>query len=174
MLAETITVSGKVMDEKKNPIENVNVYTDTKGTTTDKDGLFNLSANKNDFITFSHIGYEKMIINAEGIGRIVYLFPISLEIKDIYVRSGLQEISLLNATSSVTIIGKVDSNNEPSNHFQGLIQSVPNLNWAGGTSRPRYFQIRGIGERSLYATEGPPNFSVRWVCIFFKIDVCTE
>ena len=71
MVAETITVSGKVMDEKKNLLENVNVYTDTKGTTTDKDGLFNLSANKNDFITFSHIGYEKKIINAEEIGKIV-------------------------------------------------------------------------------------------------------
>ena len=163
ILAESITISGKVMGEKKNPIQNVNVYTNTKGTTTDKEGLFNLLANKNDFITFSHIGYEKMMINAEEIGQFVYLFPIPLKIKDIYVRSGLQEISLLDATSSVTIIGKVDSNNEPSNHFQGLIQSVPNLNWAGGTSRPRYFQIRGIGERSLYTTEGPPNFSVGFV-----------
>ncbi|HUG72524.1 MAG TPA: TonB-dependent receptor, partial [Steroidobacteraceae bacterium] len=32
------------------------------------------------------------------------------------------------------------------------------LNWAGGTSRPRYFQIRGIGEREQY--EGAPNPSV--------------
>ena len=36
--------------------------------------------------------------------------------------------------------------------------AVPNLNWAGGTSRPRYFQIRGIGEREQY--EGAPNPSV--------------
>ena len=50
IFAESITVSGKVMDEKKNPMQNVNVYTDTKGTTTDKDGLFHLSVNKNNFI----------------------------------------------------------------------------------------------------------------------------
>jgi outer membrane receptor protein involved in Fe transport len=37
------------------------------------------------------------------------------------------------------------------------------LNSAGGTSRPRYFQIRGIGERSHYFAEGPPNFSVGFV-----------
>ena len=35
---------------------------------------------------------------------------------------------------------------------------MPNLHWAGGTSRPRFFQIRGIGEREQY--EGAPNPSV--------------
>jgi len=35
---------------------------------------------------------------------------------------------------------------------------VPNLNWAGDTSRPRYFQIRGIGELQQY--QGAPNPSV--------------
>ncbi len=45
-------------------------------------------------------------------------------------------------------------------HLQQLLGLTPNLTWAGGTSRPRYFQIRGIGERSQFAGEGPPNFSV--------------
>ena len=35
---------------------------------------------------------------------------------------------------------------------------VPNLNWAGDTSLPRYFQIRGIGELQQY--QGAPNPSV--------------
>ena len=43
-------------------------------------------------------------------------------------------------------------------HFEDVLGLVPNLNWAGGTSRPRYFQIRGIGEREQY--EGAPNPSV--------------
>jgi outer membrane receptor protein involved in Fe transport len=43
-------------------------------------------------------------------------------------------------------------------HFADVLSLVPNLNWAGGTSRPRYFQIRGIGEREQY--EGAPNPSV--------------
>src|SRR5690606_16037664 len=43
-------------------------------------------------------------------------------------------------------------------HFQDVLGLVPNLNWAAGTSRPRYFQIRGIGEREQY--EGAPNPSV--------------
>lgn len=43
-------------------------------------------------------------------------------------------------------------------HLQDLIERVPNLNWQAGSSRPRYFQIRGIGEDSQY--QGAPNPSV--------------
>jgi outer membrane receptor for ferrienterochelin and colicin len=43
-------------------------------------------------------------------------------------------------------------------HFEEITYSVPNLNFSASDSRPRYFQIRGIGERSGY--EGTPNSSV--------------
>ena len=43
-------------------------------------------------------------------------------------------------------------------HFQDVLGLVPNLNWAAGTSRPRFFQLRGIGE--LEQWQGAPNPSV--------------
>ncbi|HTY92503.1 MAG TPA: TonB-dependent receptor [Steroidobacteraceae bacterium] len=43
-------------------------------------------------------------------------------------------------------------------HFEGVLNLVPNLNWSGDTNRPRYFQIRGIGELDEY--QGAPNPSV--------------
>ena len=43
-------------------------------------------------------------------------------------------------------------------HFQDVLGLVPNLNWSAGTSRPRYFQMRGIGE--LEQWQGAPNPSV--------------
>jgi len=46
-------------------------------------------------------------------------------------------------------------------HFEDILSLVPNLNWSAGSNRPRYFQIRGIGERSQY--EGAPNPSVGFV-----------
>jgi outer membrane receptor protein involved in Fe transport len=42
--------------------------------------------------------------------------------------------------------------------FQSEIESIPNLTWAAGTSRPRFFLIRGVGEDEQY--EGAPNPSV--------------
>ena len=43
-------------------------------------------------------------------------------------------------------------------HFEELINVVPNLNWSGDGHRARYFQIRGVGELEQY--EGAPNPSV--------------
>jgi outer membrane receptor protein involved in Fe transport len=45
-------------------------------------------------------------------------------------------------------------------HLEDSLGMVPNLNFAGATSRPRYLQLRGVGERSQFSGEGPPNFSV--------------
>ena len=165
LLAETITVFGKIIDSKtQQPISNVNVFHHQEGTSSNELGQFNLVlANKSDLVTFKHVGYEEVSIKAMDIGEIIYLNPITLPAKEVYVQSGLREISLLESASSVTIIGYSELTNEPTGHFQGLIHAIPNLNSAGGTSRPRYFQIRGVGERSLYTGEGPPNFSVGFV-----------
>lgn len=43
-------------------------------------------------------------------------------------------------------------------HVDDITQKLPGLTSAGGTSRSRFFQLRGIGERSSY--EGMPNESV--------------
>ena len=45
-------------------------------------------------------------------------------------------------------------------HFEDIINSTPILNYSAGTSRPRYFQIRGIGELSQFSGEGAPHFYV--------------
>jgi iron complex outermembrane receptor protein len=47
---------------------------------------------------------------------------------------------------------------KPYGHLEELIQRTPGVMSAGGTNRARYFQIRGIGERSSY--EGMPNESI--------------
>lgn len=43
-------------------------------------------------------------------------------------------------------------------HLEDVLALLPNMNWAGDTSRPRYFQLRGIGELEQY--QGAPNPSV--------------
>ena len=146
------------------PITNVNIFFKMGGTSSNTAGEFTIEITSEiDKVTFSHIGYSEITLTANEIGEFVYLEPISLPFEDVYVRSGLREVSLRDSPSSISILGKSNIDNEPLHHFQGLIQLIPNLNWAGGTSRPRYFQIRGIGERSLYTGEGPPNFSVGFV-----------
>ncbi len=70
----------------------------------------------------------------------------------------LREQPLQQVPASVTVIDTETLRSAGEQHFEDVLSLVPNLHWAGGTSRPRYFQIRGIGEREQY--EGAPNPSV--------------
>ena len=75
--------------------------------------------------------------------------------------SGFRNETALRVPISVSTLDSELIGDVAIQHFQELSDLVPNLNWAGGASRPRYFQIRGIGERSQY--EGAPNPSVGFV-----------
>ena len=85
----------------------------------------------------------------------------TVEIEEIIVKASWRETKLEKADASIFVIGQEVLIDQPVKHFEQLTQMIPNLNWAGGSSRPRYFQIRGIGERSGY--EGTPNSSVGFI-----------
>ncbi|WP_223787196.1 TonB-dependent receptor [Marinicella meishanensis] len=71
------------------------------------------------------------------------------------------DTTVREVATSVTVLDDATLQQAGTQHFQDVMGLVPNLNWAGSTSRPRYFQIRGIGERSQY--EGAPNPSVGFI-----------
>ena len=70
----------------------------------------------------------------------------------------LRDQNIQQVPASVTVLNAATLGRAGQQHFEDVLALVPNLSWAGGTSRPRYFQIRGIGEREQY--EGAPNPSV--------------
>jgi len=60
--------------------------------------------------------------------------------------------------ASVSVLDATTLRQAGQQHLEDVLALIPNLNWAGDTSRPRYFQIRGIGELEQY--QGAPNPSV--------------
>ncbi len=64
-------------------------------------------------------------------------------------------------STSISVLDSETIEAAGTQHFEDILSLVPNLNWSAGSNRPRYFQIRGIGERSQY--EGAPNPSVGFV-----------
>ena len=82
------------------------------------------------------------------------------ELSELTVRPEAGQSSLPDASTPATVLDSDSIATLGAYHFQDITSIAPNLTWAGGTSRPRYFQMRGIGERSQFANEGPPNFSV--------------
>mgnify|MGYP001313181581 CR=1 FL=1 len=153
-------ISGTIIDSTSSkPLENVNIIYGDFGTTSDKEGKFFIEVDRKTKLKFSHIGYKIKYSEAKDLMQIE-LVPNILFSENIIVKAGLIDESLSKLTSSVSIFSSEEIKKLGADHFQIVTERVPNLNWAGGTSRPRYFQIRGIGERSHYFGEGPPNFSV--------------
>jgi len=77
---------------------------------------------------------------------------------EIIVTATLRSVSLEETPGSVSVLTGATLRDAGQQHFEDVLQLVPNLNWAADTSRPRYFQIRGIGELQQY--QGAPNPSV--------------
>ena len=74
------------------------------------------------------------------------------------ITADYREANLTDTATSVSVLSKDVIQDAGEQHLEDLLQLIANLNWAGGSSRPRYFQIRGIGELDQY--EGAPNPSV--------------
>jgi outer membrane receptor protein involved in Fe transport len=75
--------------------------------------------------------------------------------------SALRESTLPETDASVSRLDGALIESLPAQHFQDLLQQVPNLNLSGEGSRARYFQLRGIGELEQY--EGAPNPSIGFI-----------
>lgn len=156
-------VTGIVIDrETRKPLKNVNITSQKSGATTDDHGQFSIAAESGDTLVFAHIGYKSLTLPAE-MGMEVQMEKTILQGKEITVHGELRDVAHQKSTSGVSVLDEEKIRIADGNHFQDVMESIPNLNTAGGTSRPRYFQIRGIGEQSQYFAEGPPNFSVGFV-----------
>ena len=79
-------------------------------------------------------------------------------LEEVIVTATLREQSLLEAPASVTLLNEQTLRLVARQHFEDVLSVIPNLHWAGATSRPRFFQIRGVGEREQW--QGAPNPSV--------------
>ena len=80
------------------------------------------------------------------------------DLDEVVVTASLSESLLSKLPASVTVLRADQLAVAGDSNFGDVLGQVPNLGFAGGTSRPRYFQIRGIGELEQY--EGAPNPSV--------------
>ena len=85
------------------------------------------------------------------------IIPAIPELPVTIVTGELWESELQKTTASVTVIDNKLLQSSGTQHFGDLINAIPNLTWTGGTSRPRYIQIRGIGENSQFEGETPDS-----------------
>ncbi len=77
---------------------------------------------------------------------------------EIVIAANLRAAPLSEVPRSITVLGPVVLGAAGVQHLEDVLALIPGLSWASGTSRPRYFQLRGVGETEQY--QGAPNPSV--------------
>lgn len=80
------------------------------------------------------------------------------DIEEIIVTADFHESRLYDLGVSATLIGADIIEQRDAQHLEQVLNLAPNVNFASGASRGRYFQIRGIGETSEFVE--PVNASV--------------
>ncbi|HHX83502.1 MAG TPA: Plug domain-containing protein, partial [Pseudomonadaceae bacterium] len=79
-------------------------------------------------------------------------------IEEVIVNADFRGSSLESLPTSVTVLDEQLIASRNALHLEDILLSAPNVNFAAGSSRARFYQIRGIGERSQYTA--PLNSSV--------------
>ncbi|MCK9502857.1 MAG: TonB-dependent receptor [Porticoccaceae bacterium] len=83
--------------------------------------------------------------------------PQSRAIEEVLVTSDFRKSAEMTYAASISIVGSDQIQGRAAQHLEEILNVAPNVNFAGGASRNRYLQIRGIGERSQFVDPINPS-----------------
>ena len=67
-------------------------------------------------------------------------------LEEIIVTANFRATALMETVGSVSVLTESTITERAAQHLQDILNSVPNVTWAGGASRVRFVQIRGVGD----------------------------
>jgi outer membrane receptor protein involved in Fe transport len=82
-------------------------------------------------------------------------------LEEVIVTAEFRAIPLLQQPASTSVLTSQDIQQRAAQHLEDILNLAPNVNYASGASRGRFFQIRGVGERSQFVD--PQNPSIGFV-----------
>ena len=83
--------------------------------------------------------------------------PAPLELDTVSVSADFRDSELQTIPASISVINGTVIDQRTASHLEDVLAIIPNVNYASGASRGRYFQIRGIGERSQFVAPLNPS-----------------
>ena len=170
--AQTITVTGTVVDSSEEPLTGATVAVKgtQNGASTDLDGKFTLTAPSNGTLVVSYIGYTTQEIKINGQTEFKIVLQESSTVLDEVVTVGYgtqKKVNMTGAVSSVKVGALEDRPvTNATNALAGLSAGLSIVNSGGNT--PGYEQqtirVRGVGTFNnadpLVVIDGLPNASI--------------
>jgi iron complex outermembrane receptor protein len=81
----------------------------------------------------------------------------AVELDTVTVSADFRDTNVQELPEAVTVIGADNIAARSAEHLESVLSFAPNVNFSSGASRGRYFQIRGIGERSQFVDPVNPS-----------------
>lgn len=81
----------------------------------------------------------------------------TVDLDVVTVSADFRSSELQTIPASISVVDEETINQRNAQHMEDILAVIPNVNYASGASRGRYFQIRGIGERSQFVAPLNPS-----------------
>lgn len=158
-LAQTLTVTGTVKDNKGEPLPGVNIVLEgtTQGTVTDIDGKYTIEAPSTGSLIYNFIGFTPTTIAINGRRVVdVNLQPSDISLEEIVVVGyGTQRREAVTG-SVASVRGEIMREVPAANITQALQGRISGVDFSQTSSKPgAEMQIRIRGTRSLNASNDP-------------------
>ncbi|WP_369985804.1 TonB-dependent receptor [Thalassolituus sp.] len=80
-----------------------------------------------------------------------------VELTPVTVEADFRQTNVQQIPEAVTVVGSEDIEARSAEHLEQVLSFAPNVNYSSGASRGRFYQIRGIGERSQFIDPVNPS-----------------
>ena len=168
VLIPTVVVTGKIRDAQGLPVAGASVYdkTNKRGTFTDKDGAFSLSAQTGDVLEVSFVGFRSRLIKVQT-DETAFNITLEREIANLSetVVIGYGSTQKKDVTGSVSVVSAKDLQDVPyttlDNALAGKAAGVQVTKTDGSPGGAVSIRIRGStsllgGNTPLYVIDGVP------------------
>ncbi|MBE0482865.1 MAG: TonB-dependent receptor [Bacterioplanes sp.] len=81
----------------------------------------------------------------------------SVELSAMRVQADFRQTDVQQLPEAVTVVDRAQIEARSAEHLEQILSLAPNVNFSSGSSRGRYYQIRGIGERSQFVDPVNPS-----------------
>lgn len=158
MYAQNRTISGKVVDEKGEPLPGATVVVGNNYAVTDIDGHFTLTAKTGESATVSYMGYEDFVFTVSQDNMSISLIPSEAIMLNEAVAIGYGKTTKKEITGSVVSLKSDDfdkgSFTSAAGMLQGKVAGLTVTNPDGGDPNASFeLLLRGTG--TLVAGQGP-------------------